>query len=73
MPQYKDLENEANLFACLLLMPKQFIAKDIEEMKIDLGGVKNGDEDELQKLCKKYGVSLTALTYRIAIYKKHGW
>jgi Zn-dependent peptidase ImmA (M78 family) len=71
--QAKDMEQEANLFACLLLMPSKFIKQDIDEMEIDLGGVKKSGEDELMKLCKKYGVSLTALTYRIAYFKKHNY
>jgi Zn-dependent peptidase ImmA (M78 family) len=69
--QTQELEQEANLFACLLLMPSKFIKQDLENLQVDLGGVRKGGEDELMKLCKKYGVSLTALTYRIAYFKKH--
>jgi Zn-dependent peptidase ImmA (M78 family) len=52
-------------------MPSKFIKQDLENLQVDLGGVRKGGEDELMKLCKKYGVSLTALTYRIAYFKKH--
>jgi Zn-dependent peptidase ImmA (M78 family) len=61
----KTLEQEANLFAMLLLMPKQCIAEDIA------AGLDLTDNDKLKVLAKKYDVPLTALAIRIAYYLKH--
>ena len=55
-------EKEANLFAAELLMPARFVARDVERIDtIDLL-----DEEVLQELAAKYGVSLQAMTFRLA-------
>ncbi len=55
-------EIEANIFAAELLMPVEFLRKDIASSKIN-------DEESLKKalgrLAKKYEVSNEALTYRL--------
>lgn len=55
-------EKEANLFAAELLMPAHFLAKDVEE----IGAIDLLDEDVLQELAAKYGVSTQAMTFRLA-------
>lgn len=56
-------EREANLFAAELLMPAAFLADELRGHDFDL---LSEDDDFLQKLAKKYGVSLQALTFRLA-------
>lgn len=54
-------EMEANLFAAELLMPADFLARDLES-GMDLAD----DSDQgLQTLANRYGVSAQALTYRL--------
>jgi Zn-dependent peptidase ImmA (M78 family) len=55
-------EKEANLFAAELLMPAHFVAKDVEE----IGTIDLLDEEVLQELAAKYGVSTQAMTFRLA-------
>ena len=55
-------EKEANLFAAELLMPSQFLAKDL----LTLGGVDLLEDNVLSELAEKYGVSTQALTFRLA-------
>jgi Zn-dependent peptidase ImmA (M78 family) len=55
-------EKEANRFAAELLMPKEFIEKDMVDYE-------NSDllyGDDLPKLARKYQVSVRALTFRLA-------
>ena len=54
-------EKEANLFAAELLMPAIFLREDLAKKEVDLGS-----SDFLDKLAKKYTVSVQALTYRLA-------
>ena len=65
MRKDKILEDEASLFAMLLLMPKQHIENDLAN------GLDLGSDEDMKRLAKKYGVPLTALAYRIAYYHKH--
>ena len=61
--QGTDLEErEANLFAAEFLMPLHFIARDLDQIEdLDL------EDDALMKgLAKSYGVSVQALTFRLA-------
>lgn len=58
----KIYEKEANLFACLLLMPKEMIKKDVEN------GLDLGDDKALKGLAKKYQVPLNAMVYRLSLY-----
>jgi Zn-dependent peptidase ImmA (M78 family) len=56
------IEREANLFAAELLMPFEFIKKDMEE----IGDIDLLHGDETIRLAKEYNVSNRALTYRLA-------
>lgn len=56
-------EKEANLFAAELLMPKEFLEKDIEELVES--GLDLYDEEMAPKLAAHYGVSTQALMYRL--------
>ncbi len=53
-------EREANWFAAALLMPKQFIAKDLEAQ----GSIDLFDDSFLYNLARKYEVSTQALVNR---------
>jgi Zn-dependent peptidase ImmA (M78 family) len=55
-------EKEANLFAAELLMPARFVARDVER----IGTIDLLEETVLQDLASKYGVSLQAMTFRLA-------
>lgn len=55
-------EKEANLFAAELLMPLHFLKHDVEE----IGTIDLMNEDVLQELARKYGVSTQAMTFRLA-------
>ncbi len=56
-----EAEREANFFAASLLMPRQFLAKDLESKEyVDLL-----DDTFLYKLARKYGVSTQALMNRL--------
>jgi Zn-dependent peptidase ImmA (M78 family) len=55
-------EMEANLFAAELLMPEDFLARDIAEM----GSVDLNDEKALKGLAGQYKVSSQALAFRLA-------
>lgn len=58
-------EQEANLFAAELLMPADFLWKDLAE----LGTLDLLDGDQLNTLVKQYEVSNQALTIRLAYLK----
>ena len=56
-----DAEKEANLFAAELLMPEEFLRRDLATRStLDLY-----DEEFLPELARKYGVSVQALTFRL--------
>jgi len=58
------MEREANLFAAELLMPARFLRADERIAKLDLL-----DEEAtglLKEVADEYGVSVQALTYRLA-------
>ena len=55
-------EREANLFAAELLMPADFLERDIDE----IGAFDLLDEKVLKELAHKYGVSTQAMTFRLA-------
>jgi Zn-dependent peptidase ImmA (M78 family) len=63
--QEPDLEREANIFACCLLMPKKLIEQDLKN------GFDLGNDDMALKLAKKYGVPLNALIYRIYLLNNY--
>ena len=56
-----DMEREANYFARCLLMPRQFLLADLKA----LGGVDLCEDDQVSKLAKKYGVSISLMALRI--------
>ncbi len=56
------VEREANHFAMALLMPEAWLRADIKK----LGGIDIADDLEIEKLAKKYKVSTTLMTMRIA-------
>lgn len=60
-----DIEQEASIFACLLLMPTQCIREDLAE-PIDLA-----NHGFIKKLAKKYEVPENAVAFRLAYYKMH--
>lgn len=53
-------EIEANAFAASLLMPIDFLKKDVARMRIDVE-----DCDQLEQLADKYGVSSQAMVFRL--------
>lgn len=53
-------EIEANRFAAELLMPYDFLMKDVKDGYIDIE-----DEEEIEELAKKYRVSTQAMTFRL--------
>ena len=55
------IEREANQFAAQLLMPTEFIQKDM----LKLGRIDLLHDVKLEKLASDYGVSLQALMYRL--------
>lgn len=55
-------EKEANLFAAELLMPARFLVKEVEK----IGAFDVEDEDVIEDLAKKYGVSTQAMSFRLA-------
>jgi Zn-dependent peptidase ImmA (M78 family) len=58
-----ELEREANLFAAELLMPARFLERDSRIKRIDL---LEGQSGVLEQVAEDYGVSVQALTYRLA-------
>ena len=58
---HKRQEYEANVFAVCLLIPKDRLIEEINKM----GGFDLSDEKELKKLCKLFGVSSTAMSFRL--------
>lgn len=61
----RSIENEANIFACLILMPTQCIKEDLAE-PIDLC-----DKGFITRLAKKYEVPENAVAFRLAYYKMY--
>lgn len=57
---YKN-EREANLFASILLMPKNMVGQAVEEQGFDFF-----DESDIYLLSRKFGVSEQALGFRLA-------
>ena len=59
--QAQDLkEMEANEFAASLLMPAKLLAKSLKGETVDLE-----DDENIESLAKKFGVSTQALTFRL--------
>ena len=53
-------EIEANTFAASLLMPKDFLSRDVSKLELDFE-----DPDNVLMLAEKYGVSTQAMTFRL--------
>jgi len=53
-------EIEANAFAAALLMPTDFLKKDVARLQIDVE-----DSEQIDQLAAKYGVSAQAMTFRL--------
>lgn len=60
----KTLEDEANVFAVLLLIPEQFLVAELEK------GINLADDEDMKRLCKMFGVSSTAMAFRISLLPK---
>ena len=56
-----DAEKEANLFAAELLMPHNFVRRDLQ----DRDGLDLYDDDFIPDLAARYGVSVQALMFRL--------
>ena len=54
-------EIQANMFAAELLMPKAWLRRDIDDQGFDFG-----DDDALGELARRYGVSQSAMAFRLA-------
>lgn len=65
MPSDRPTEEEANLFAMLLLMPEKFVAEDVKN------GIDLGNDEYINRLAKKYQVTKTMAALRIAYYFRH--
>jgi Zn-dependent peptidase ImmA (M78 family) len=63
--QEPELEREANIFACCLLMPKKLIEQDMKN------GFDLGNDDMVKQLAKKYDVPMNALIYRIYLLNNY--
>ena len=62
MTQQEEQEEEANYFARCLLVPREFLLRDIAAMG---GQIDISDDDALKSLAKKYGVSLGVMAMRL--------
>jgi len=60
-PIKQKMEKEANDFASAILMPTEFVKKEVDKIKIDLG-----NEEAIKELAKIFDVSTTAMYYRIS-------
>ncbi len=56
-------EREANAFAAALLMPKERLTKELQELSFDLG---DDQDDAIQRLAELFKVSTQAMAYRIS-------
>lgn len=65
--EINQMNQDANVFAVLLLMPKESIEADLKTTQFDLA-----DDGPLKDICKKYQVTMTAFSYRIQLLKLHG-
>ena len=54
-------EIQANMFAAEVLMPRDWLLSDVGDTGFDMGG-----DDALRKLARRYGVSQSAMAFRLA-------
>ena len=59
-----DVEQEANLFAVLLLVPGHLLRAELDKKPLDMG-----DDTRFKELCKTFGVSGTTMMLRLAHMK----
>lgn len=59
----RDMEAEANIFAVLLLVPKDLLLKEIDK----LGGVDLSEDKDIKHLCKIFQVSISTMTLRFQL------
>ena len=63
----RDMEQEANRFACELLMPFDMLVSDVKAAKLDLT-----DDAALGKLAKKYAVPVGVLAFHLGVLRGEG-
>lgn len=56
------MEREATIFAMELLMPRAWVERDMKKILEECGGL---DEDHVEQLAKRYGVSAVVMTLRL--------
>lgn len=61
----REMEQEAHLFACLLLIPEQCLKEDLKK------GFDLCDDDRLKQLANKYQVPVNAMLFRIQFYYRN--
>jgi len=61
MKDIYTIEAEANLFAIMLLIPEEFIMRDLEGIK----AIDYEDDTQISKLAEKYQVSKQLMTIRL--------
>lgn len=61
----QKLDHQANEFALALLMPRDQFLDEIKK----LGGLDLTDDTNLKLLCKTFGVTATAVAYRLRMLK----
>ena len=55
------MDSEANAFAMELLMPENWLRRDVAKM----GGIDIEDDKKVKKLAERYKVSVQAMTVRL--------
>ncbi len=58
-----DVEQEANIFALFLLMPRDLLIEEI----LKLNGIDLTTDDSMKSLCKTFQVTPTAITARLGL------
>ena len=59
-------EIQANMFAAELLMPRDWLERDVGEKDIDAAGRAAISDDAVVRLARQYGVSQAAMAFRLA-------
>ncbi len=60
-PVNQQMEQEANIFASAILMPTEFVRREVDKRNIDLT-----NEEAIKELAKLFEVSSTAMSIRIS-------
>lgn len=61
---HKKIEQEANVFALMLLIPSQFLIPELEK------GLNLADDTDFDNLCKKFDVTSTMMLARLSLLRK---